>query len=107
MSMAVPSVTWCRAIDGGVRLTVQVVPNASKTAVSGLHDDALRIRLQARPVEGQANAALCHALAGLLDLPKGAVRLMHGQTSRRKTVELRTSMDAGQVAAKLLELIRR
>jgi uncharacterized protein YggU (UPF0235/DUF167 family) len=48
---------------------VQVVPNAGRTACAGFHDGALRVRLQAPPIEGRANAALLQWLAQSLGLP--------------------------------------
>lgn len=71
-----------------IRLTVQVVPNAKHTEVIGMHADAIKIRLQAPPVDGKANDALVHFLAAQLGLPKRDVCIVHGQTARRKTVEV-------------------
>ena len=61
-----------------------VTPNAPRTAADGLHDGCLRVRLNAPPVDGKANAALQSWLAAELGLPKRAVQLLHGQTARRK-----------------------
>jgi uncharacterized protein YggU (UPF0235/DUF167 family) len=44
--------------------------------------------LAAPPVDGKANAALIEFVADRLGLPKSAVRLVNGQTSRRKILEL-------------------
>lgn len=79
---------WCTPQPGGVRLTVQVTPNAKKTEVVGVFDDALKIKLQAQPVEGQANAALVKWLATQLQVARGAVAVTHGATSRRKMVAI-------------------
>ena len=78
-------------------LRVSVSPNARRTAADGLHDGALRVRLAAPPVDGKANDALVAWIADALDLPRRSVRLQHGQSSRRKQLEI----DAGaeQVAA--------
>lgn len=73
--------------DGSL-LRVAVVPNARRTAADGLHDGALRVRLAAQPVEGQANARLLAWLADELGCTRRAVRLQRGDTSRRKTVEI-------------------
>ena len=74
--------------EGGCLLRVAVSPNARRTAAEGLHDGALRVRLAAQPVEGQANAALLAWLASELSLPRRAVRLRRGETARRKDIEL-------------------
>ena len=81
----------------GALLRVAVVPNARRTGADGLHDGALRVRLTAPPVEGQANARLLAWLAAELDCPRRAVRLQHGDTSRRKAVEI--DLPAAAVAA--------
>ncbi|MDP1646626.1 MAG: DUF167 domain-containing protein [Rubrivivax sp.] len=73
---------------GGSLLRVAVVPNARRTGADGLHDGALRVRLAAQPVEGQANARLLAWLADELGCARRAVRLQRGDTSRRKTVEI-------------------
>jgi hypothetical protein len=73
--------------DGSL-LRVAVVPNARHTGADGLHDGALRVRLAAQPVEGQANARLLAWLAAELGCAKRAVRLQRGDTTRRKVVEI-------------------
>ena len=81
----------------GALLRVAVVPNARRTGADGLHDGALRVRLAAQPVEGQANARLLAWLADELGCAKRAVRLQRGDTSRRKVVEI--DLPAATVAA--------
>lgn len=80
------SAWWRRAADGSLTLTLHIQPGAKKTEVSGLHGDALKIRLAAPPVDGKANAALLAFVADVLALPKAAVTLKSGQTSRHKVV---------------------
>lgn len=70
------------------RLALVVAPNAKRTAVEGLHDGALRLRLAAPPVDGKANEALLRWLAGELGLPRRALELLHGAGARRKVVEV-------------------
>ena len=72
----------------GSLLAVSVVPGARRTGADGLHDGALRVRLVARPVEGQANAALVQWLADELKLPRRSVTLLRGDTSRRKQLTI-------------------
>ena len=74
--------------DGGVRLQVSVVPNASRTAADGLHDGALKVRLMAPPVEGRANEALVEWIASGVGVPRRSVRVVRGASSRRKSVEI-------------------
>ena len=79
---------WCSALPGGVRLAVQVQPNAKKTEVMGVFDDALKIRLQAQPIDGKANDALIAFLAKRLSVPRKALTITHGLASRRKVIAL-------------------
>ena len=80
---------WLRvAADGRLTLTLHIQPGAKKTEVAGEHGDVLKIRLAAPPVDGKANAALLAFIAERLWVPKSAVTLKSGQTSRRKVVEV-------------------
>lgn len=79
---------WCSAASTGIRLTVQVTPNAKKSEVTGCLGDVLKIRLQAPPIEGKANEALIRYIADILDVSKSAVHLTHGHTSKRKVIEI-------------------
>jgi uncharacterized protein (TIGR00251 family) len=93
---------WCSASPQGVRLAVQITPNAKKSEVIGVLDDVLKIRLQAQPIEGKANEALIRFIAGMLSLPKSAVQLTHGHTARRKVLEVACALSPVEVMAQLL-----
>ena len=88
----------------GVRFDVRVQPRASRTKVVGLHagpgGGAIKIALAAPPVDGAANDALLDFVADALGLPKRAVRLVHGETSRNKTLDA-DGVTADQVRALL------
>jgi hypothetical protein len=73
---------------GSVSFTVRVQPRAGKNEVAGVMDGTIKIRLQAPAVEDRANQALCAFLADLLKRPKSAVRLLSGERSRTKRVEI-------------------
>ena len=53
-----------------------------------MHGDALKVRLSAPPVEGAANDALVELLAHLFAVRRAAVRIVAGQASRSKVVEI-------------------
>jgi uncharacterized protein len=72
----------------GVRITVHVQPRASKTEIVGVHGTALKVRLHSPPVDGAANDELVAFLAKSLGVAKRAVRVIAGQASRGKTVEI-------------------
>jgi uncharacterized protein len=73
---------------GTVHLWVKVQPRASKDEIAGEMGGALKVRLQAPAVEGRANEGLVEFLAGLLKRPKSAVRILSGERSRTKRVEI-------------------
>jgi uncharacterized protein len=79
-------------------LTVRVTPRAGRTAISGWHESprstpertspVIQVKLAAAPVDGAANDALVALLAKSLDLPKRAIRLVSGERSRTKRIEI-------------------
>ena len=69
-------------------LEVRVQPRASRTEFAGLMGDRLRIRLNAPPVDGRANAALVEFVAGECGLARSRVTLERGQTGRDKRLRL-------------------
>ena len=82
---------WLHKKGSSATLTLHVQPGAKKTEIMGIHGDALKIRLSAPPVDGKANAALIEFVAARLGLAKSAIRLISGQTSRRKILEIATA----------------
>ena len=74
--------------NGTVVFRVRVQPRASKDEVAGEIGGALKVRLQAPAVEGRANEALIEFLAQLLKTPKSAVRILSGDRSRTKRIEI-------------------
>jgi uncharacterized protein (TIGR00251 family) len=74
---------------GTVIFAVRVQPRASKDEIAGEIAGALKIRLQAPALEGRANEALIEFLAELLKTAKAAVRILNGERSRIKRVEIR------------------
>jgi uncharacterized protein len=71
-----------------LQLEIHVRPNASRTEVGGIHDGTLVVRVAQPPSEGQATAAALDAVARALGLPRSAVNLVRGATSRRKVLDL-------------------
>lgn len=77
-----------RESGGAVVFMVRVVPRASRDAIEGEYQGALKVRLTAPPVDDRANAALVRLLAARLNVPKSAVRIVAGEKSRMKRVEI-------------------
>jgi uncharacterized protein (TIGR00251 family) len=82
-----------RAAASGVTLAVRAQPGAKKTAILGVYGDGptaqLKIAVHAPPLEGRANAALVEFLAEVFSLPKSAIQIASGGSSRSKVLILR------------------
>jgi uncharacterized protein (TIGR00251 family) len=82
--MAVDGMT----VKGMLTVSVRVHPGASREGVVLLPDGSLDVRLRARAVEGQANAALLALLADRLGLRRREVEIVSGERSRQKRVRI-------------------
>lgn len=89
------------ARDAGVRFAVHVQPRAKKPGIDGTHGDALRVRVQAPPVDGAANDAVIAVIAEALGVPRRAVRIAAGLSGRQKLVDV-DGIDASAATARLL-----
>lgn len=74
--------------SGTVRLRVRVQPRASRTEAVGEHDGALKVRVAAPPIDGDANRELVRFVAKALGVTPSHVRLVAGATGRSKTLEI-------------------
>ena len=86
----------------GIGFYIHVTPRARRERIGGLHGDALRVAVQAPPIEGQANAACERALARALGVAKTAVGIRPGAKGRRKRVRVEGTPKA--LAARLLQV---
>lgn len=77
---------WYRASEGIITLTLHVQPGAKLSEITGLHGDALKLKLAAPPIEGRANEALLKFIAGLFEVPLRQVEIKQGEQSRHKVV---------------------
>jgi uncharacterized protein len=77
---------WYRRNGEVLTLTLHVQPGAKRTEVTGLHGEALKIRLAAPPIEGRANEALLKFIAESFGVPMRQVELKQGGQSRHKVV---------------------
>ncbi len=75
--------------DGvGVIIKIKVQPRASKNQLAGIMDDALKVRLTAPPVDGEANEACLKFLAGVFKVTRQRMELVAGHTGRNKMVRI-------------------
>ncbi len=78
-----------RPCEEGLLLYCQVQPRSSRDGVVGLHDDRLKIRITAPPVDGRANNHLAIFVAKILSVARSRVSVISGETGRRKTCLIR------------------
>lgn len=70
----------------GLTFSIKVHPKARKNAITGVLGDALKLSLTAPPVDGKANDAVLRFFAELFSVPRSAVSIVNGETSRTKTI---------------------
>ena len=72
----------------GIVLTVRVTPKSSKSKITGIIGEELKIMLNAPPVDGKANQELIKILSKTFSIPKRNITLLSGETSRSKSILL-------------------
>jgi len=77
-----------RWVGADLELNVHAQPGARRSEVQGVHGDAIKIRIKARPVDGAANQALLELLAEAMTVPRSRCALIAGETGRRKRVRV-------------------
>lgn len=80
--------SWILPASEGCVVTVKATPRAKKSEICGADPDWLRVRLQAPPVDGKANAELTAIFSKVFGIPKRSVEILTGDTSRLKRVKL-------------------
>src|SRR5260370_2398375 len=66
---------FLRETKEGLLLTVRVTPRSARDEIVGTHGDALRIRLNAPPVDGKANDRLRRFLSKRLEVPPSPIQI--------------------------------
>lgn len=82
------SPVWLRDTGDGVEITLYVQPGARKTEIVGEFDGALKLRVLAPPVEGQANAAVLAFVAKRCGVSKSRIALISGELNRHKRIRI-------------------
>ena len=81
-----------------VTFDVLVQPRASRARIGPRHDGRIKIAVTAPPVDGEANAAVVELVAKALGVPRSAVEVIAGVSSRRKTLRV-TGATTAQIEA--------
>lgn len=71
-----------------MRIAVHVTPKSGRDEIAGWRGGELSVRVTAPPEGGKANLAVCAVLAKALGVPKGAVHVVRGESSRHKQVDV-------------------
>ena len=100
MSAAVGDLKLTLSKDGAVTFEVRAKTSAKRSAVAGVREGALEVRLAARPVDGAANDELVGMLAAALGVPRRDIQLVRGTSSRHKRIEVR-GLSIDEVRARL------
>jgi uncharacterized protein (TIGR00251 family) len=75
-------------IGSSITFMVRVIPRSSRTEIVGEHDGVLKVKLASPPVDGAANAELVQLIAKKLGVPKSAVTIVSGETSKTKRLRV-------------------
>jgi uncharacterized protein (TIGR00251 family) len=100
-----PRRTIVQDSKSGAILTVHVQPNASHTESVGLYGDALKIRVAARPADGEANEELIRFIARRCAVPRASVVIQSGAEGRRKRLCVK-GVTAEMIWTRLMPAVR-
>ena len=67
---------------------MRAIPGSSVTAITGVRQGALVIKVTTAPEKGKANVTICEVLSGTLGVPKSSVRLIRGEHHRDKIFQV-------------------
>lgn len=93
---------WLKQTPSGITLSLHCQPGAKLTKVVGLHDDCLKIALQAPPLENKANALLVAWLSKQLKVPQKQIQFISGQNNRKKRIEIQGDISAEEIIQTLM-----
>jgi uncharacterized protein len=96
---------WMRVTIDEVTIEITARPGASRRGIIGVSDDRLVVAIHSRPDKGKANDDLIEYLAREMRVPRSALLIVRGETSRRKTIRIITHEPAN-VAARLRQLAK-
>jgi uncharacterized protein (TIGR00251 family) len=85
---------------GGLILSVLAHPGARHSAITGIHNGALKVSVPHPPDKGKANAAIVEVLSKALSVKRSQIELVSGATSRQKRFFI-TALDAAELTRRL------
>ena len=96
--------SWLKNHGEGTLLLLYIQPGASRTMVSGVHGERLKVKIKAPPRDGEANQALEEYFSEVLGIPKSKVFLIRGESSRQK--DLLVELSSEKVLTSLKEILK-
>lgn len=75
--------------ENGVWMKLRVSPNSSKNQIVP-EGEIIKLKITAQPIEGKANKAVIEYLSKLLKVPKTSIEIIKGETSKDKTIFIKT-----------------
>ena len=79
-----------KEVKEGLLLSLKISPNSSKNEFI-INGDSIKLKITAPPVDGKANKFLTEFLSKNFKIPKSSIEIVKGETSKEKTILLKTS----------------
>jgi uncharacterized protein (TIGR00251 family) len=79
---------WFKIESTYIDIFIYAKPNAKKSALLSISEDALHIAIHAKPQDGEANKELIAFIAKLFKIPKSHCELLKGKGNRHKQVRV-------------------
>jgi uncharacterized protein (TIGR00251 family) len=95
---------YIQPTSDGVILRVRVQPRSSKSGITGVVEDCLKVSVNAPAAEGAANRACREMLAKTFDIAKGRVEIVSGKKSREKRILLK-GVDEASISPRISEIL--
>ncbi|MBU0994074.1 MAG: YggU family protein [Proteobacteria bacterium] len=97
-----------RETKEGLVFKIVVLPKSSKNMIAGLHDDAIKLKITAPPVDGSANKMCISFLSKILKTPKSSLEIVSGASARIKQILWRkdTTRDTSTQKQTINDLIK-
>ena len=104
MTAAEPPSIVVRPTPTGARIDVRVTPRAGRSALAGIREGRVAVRVSAPPVDGAANDAVVRLVAAAIGARVRDVRVVSGARGRLKTLEV-VGLDANAIVRRLTEAL--
>jgi uncharacterized protein (TIGR00251 family) len=85
-----------------LRLRIYTQPKSSRDEIVGLHGDELKVAITAPPVDGKANTHIIKFLAKQFGVAKYQVKIVKGELSRHKVIEIESASKIPKVVFGLM-----